>query len=67
MKFCLIGKDDELLFIETNSCHAIPNKKEKYYKVIYRDEKLTRQEFEAKKIYCDEFLLADKLFWEDQQ
>ena len=67
MKFCLIGKEDELLFIETNFCLAIPNKKEKYFKVIYRDEKITTQVFEAKKIYCDEFLLADKIFLEDQQ
>lgn len=67
MKFCLIGKDDELLFIETNFCFAIPDKKEKYFKVFYHDEKLTRQDFEAKQIYCNEFSLANKLFLEDNK
>jgi hypothetical protein len=67
MKFCLLGRNDQLLFIETNFCFAIPDKKEKYFNVIYHDEQLVSKNFEAKKIYCDEFFLSDKLFLEDQQ
>lgn len=67
MKFCLLGKDDDLLFIETDFCLAIPHKKEKYFNVIYKDKEHITQNFKAKKINCNEFLLADQLFFEDQQ
>lgn len=62
MKFCLVGIEDEILFIETNFCFAIPNKKEKCFEVFYHDEKLDRQNFKAKRIESKEFLVAKSLF-----
>lgn len=65
MKFCLVGKNDELLFVETNFCLAIPNKKEKYFNVIYYDEKLERRNFKAKRLTSSDFCLTDEFFLEE--
>jgi hypothetical protein len=67
MKFCLVGKDDELLFIETNFLFAIPDKEEKYFEVCYIDEKLEKQKFIAKKIESSEFMIAEMLFLNNKQ
>lgn len=64
MKFCLVGKDDNILFIESSFCRVEPKKKQNIFNVYFIDFENKFRCFEAVKIHC---LDAEKLLLEDNE
>lgn len=67
MKFCLVGKDDTVLFIDSLFCRIESNKKQKTFTVYFTDFENKFRCFEAVKIQCKDFLFANELFLENDE
>lgn len=67
MKFCLVGKDDTVLFVDSSFVRVEAKKKQKTFNVYFIDFENKFRCFEATKIYCSDFMFANELFLEDQQ
>lgn len=67
MKFCLVGKDDNVLFVDSSFCRVEPKKKQKTFNVYFIDFENKFRCFEAAKIHCSDFEFTNDLFLEVQQ